>query len=205
MLCPGRRLSPSGCEGSVPASYLILLCIIINSKTCTMKRFSVASLVGIAAVLASPDAPGSCPAGIHTACAPGSTCCPIFMSQSGWGCCHEAGASCCPQSSTTQGCCPSGTTCVNTSPYDATCVPNTGGANTSALQVCTPGAQFPPNASLPSMIIIGDSVSEGYQPVVSANLSSQIFVQHSPWSVGGGADDINNGLNCEENFWHSHV
>lgn len=74
------------------------------------------------------------------------------------------------------------------------------GANTSALQVCTPGAQFPPNASLPSMIIIGDSVSEGYQPVVSANLSSQIFVQHSPWSVGGGADDINNGLNCEEEF-----
>jgi len=26
--CPGRRLSPSGCEGSVPASYLVLLLLL---------------------------------------------------------------------------------------------------------------------------------------------------------------------------------
>lgn len=50
------------------------------------------------------------------------------------------------------------------------------------------------------MIVIGDSVSEGYEPVVAANLSGKIYVQHSPWSVGGGADDVNNGLNCEEEF-----
>jgi hypothetical protein len=67
----------------------------------------------------------------------------------------------------------------------------------SSLQVCTPGAQFPPSTTLPSAIIIGDSVSEGYQPVVSANVSKAVFMQHSPWSVGGGADDVFNGLNCE--------
>lgn len=50
------------------------------------------------------------------------------------------------------------------------------------------------------MIIIGDSVSEGYEPVVAANLSARVFIQHSPWSVGGGADDVFNGLNCEEEF-----
>lgn len=50
------------------------------------------------------------------------------------------------------------------------------------------------------MIIIGDSVSEGYEPVVAANLSKAVYVQHSPWSQGGGADDVFNGLNCEEAF-----
>lgn len=38
-----------------------------------------------------------CPTGVNTACADTSTCCPIFMSQTGWGCCHLPGASCCPQ------------------------------------------------------------------------------------------------------------
>jgi len=32
MLCPGRRLSPSGCEGSVPASYFILLLLLFFLK-----------------------------------------------------------------------------------------------------------------------------------------------------------------------------
>jgi len=154
-------------------------------------------------VAAATAVPGSCPAGVNTACAgDGSqTCCPIFMSQSGWGCCNLPGASCCPQSATTQGCCPAGTSCVLTGPYAATCVPSAGGgANLSATQVCTPGARLPPSATQPSVIMIGDSVSEGYQPVVTANLSKVAFIQHSPWSTGGGADDVNNGLNCEEAF-----
>lgn len=122
------------------------------------------------------------------------------MSQSGYGCCNLPGASCCPASSTTQGCCPAGTTCVLTGAYSATCVPSSGGANVSAVQVCTPGAHYPPSSTLPSVITIGDSVSEGYQPVVTDALKSFAFVQHSPWSTGGGADDVGNGLNCEEAF-----
>jgi hypothetical protein len=123
------------------------------------------------------------------------------MSQSGYGCCHLSGGVCCPVSPTTQACCPSGTTCVLTGAYSATCVPSAGGgANLSALQVCTPGARYPPSATQPSVIVIGDSVSEGYQPPLAAALADAAFVQHSPWSVGGGADDVGNGVNCEEEF-----
>lgn len=37
------------------------------------------------------------------------------------------------------------------------------------------------------MIVIGDSVSIGYTPVVAQMLNTTIFVQHSPWAGGGGA------------------
>jgi hypothetical protein len=128
-----------------------------------------------------------------------STVCPIFMSNNGFGCCNMPGASCCPKSSTTQGCCPAGTTCVLTGEYSATCVPVSGN-NITATQVCTPGARYPPGKALPNVLYIGDSVSIGGEPVV-ANLSSSFaFVQHSPWAGGGGADDIGNGLNCQEAF-----
>ena len=129
-----------------------------------------------------------------------ATVCPIFMSNNGFGCCNIKGATCCPKSSTTQGCCPPETTCVLTGEYSATCVPTNGGSNISATQVCTPGARYPPSLTLPNVLYIGDSVSIGGEPVV-ANLSSSFaFVQHSPWSGGGGADDIGNGLNCQDAY-----
>jgi len=55
----------------------------------------------------------------------------------------------------------------------------------------------------PSMIIIGDSVSIGYTPVVTtllAGAAGNISVQHSPWAGGGGADDVANGVSCERYF-----
>lgn len=147
-------------------------------------------------------APVSCPGALApgTACGAGSVCCPIFMSQSGMGCCHLEGGVCCPKSPTTQMCCPKGTKC-HVKGYGADCVPDAGGANETGIMVCTPGAKLPPSSSkLPSVIVIGDSVSEGIEPVLAANLSDVAFVQHSPWSGGGGADDVNNGVNCEEEF-----
>jgi hypothetical protein len=101
----------------------------------------------------------------------------------------------------TQMCCPAGTDCIAQG-YGATCVPRAaGGQNSSGIHVCPPGAALPPSASsLPSVITIGDSVSEGYQPFLAANLSAAAFVQHSPHSDGGGADDVFHGLDCEENF-----
>jgi len=163
---------------------------------------ALAALLAPAFALEPLALAGSCPAGVATACAPdgSSTCCPIFMSQSGWGCCKLAGGVCCPVSPGVQGCCPPATTCVQTSLYGATCVPAGGGANVSATQVCTPGARDAPSATLPAVITIGDSVSEGYEPVLAANLSAIAQVQHSPWSVGGGADDVGNGLNCLDEF-----
>jgi hypothetical protein len=121
------------------------------------------------------------------------------MSSSGFGCCNLPGASCCPASATTQGCCPAGTTCVLTGPYAATCVPGGGGRNVSATQVCTPGARAPPTAA-PSIIYIGDSVSIGATPDLAALVAPRLFLQHSPWAGGGGADDVGNGLACEDAF-----
>jgi len=162
----------------------------------------LASAAALAPAALLPAAPGSCPAGVATACsADGSqTCCPIFMSQSGYGCCNLPGASCCPVSATTQGCCPSGTTCVLTGPFASTCVPADGGANVSATQVCTPGAKDPPSPTAPSIIYIGDSVSIGATPDLTALVAPRLFLQHSPWAGGGGADDVVNGLNCENAF-----
>ena len=145
----------------------------------------------------------SCPAKVPTACGPSQTCCPTFESLTGWGCCNMPGAVCCPAGPQNQNCCPAGYTCVSQG-YGATCVPPAGSAsaNTSGTHICTPGAALPPSAAgaLPTAITIGDSVSEGYQPPLSANLSAVALVQHSPHSQGGGADDVFNGLACEENF-----
>jgi len=143
----------------------------------------------------------SCPANVSTACGPQQTCCPTFESLSGFGCCNLPGAVCCPAGPQNQNCCPAGTICAPEG-YGAACMPGGGGANLSAVHVCPPGAAKAPSAGggLPSVITIGDSVSEGYQPVLAANLSAVAFVQHSPYSTGGGTDDVAHGVACEENF-----
>jgi len=163
-------------------------------------RSAAAALALLAHASAAPQ--GACPAGVATACAAdgSQTCCPIFMSGSGFGCCNLPGASCCPASATTQGCCPAGTRCILTGAYSATCEPLAGGANVSAVQVCTPGAKEPPSATAASLIYIGDSVSFGATPALTALVAPRVFLQHSPWGGGGGADDIVNGLNCEDAF-----
>ena len=142
----------------------------------------------------------TCPAGIPTACGPQQTCCPTFESLTGFGCCDMPGAVCCPAGPEDQTCCPAGHACVS-SGYGATCVPPGGGVNVSGSHVCPPGALLPPSSSaLPSIITIGDSVSEGYEPVLAAALATAAFVQHSPHSDGGGADDVFHGVDCQENF-----
>jgi hypothetical protein len=136
-----------------------------------------------------------CPSNSSTACPEGTTCCSQMFSTTGYGCCNLPNAVCCGL----QGCCPEGYTCQNTPPWSSACVKNN--ITSSATQVCTPGALHPANySSLPSMIVIGDSVSIGYVGPVTNLLNSTIFVQHSPASGGGGADDVGNGVNCEQNF-----
>ena len=160
-------------------------------------RLSAAALLLLAAAARAQ----TCPANVSTACGPTQTCCPTFESLSGFGCCAAAGGVCCPAGPQNQNCCPAGTVCAPDG-YGAACVPAGGGANLSAIHVCPPGAAQPPAAGggLPAVITIGDSVSEGYQPVLAANLSRVAFVQHSPFSTGGGADDVAHGVACEENF-----
>lgn len=167
-----------------------------------MRAQSAQSVVALCslAFAAAAAASNTCPNGVNTACGSNQSCCPTFESLTGFGCCNIPGGVCCPASSTTQGCCPPGTQCV-TEGYNTICVPSGGGSNTSGAHVCPPGAQYPPShSSLPSVITIGDSVSEGYEPTLAANLSKVAFVQHSPFSDGGGADDVFHGVDCEENF-----
>ena len=72
-------------------------------------------------------------------------------------------------------CCPAGSTCKSTGTYSGLCVPKPpptaaaadpppGFQTQGAPQVCTPGPLEPPSATMPSAIIIGDSVSIGYTP-----------------------------------------
>lgn len=168
-----------------------------------MGLFPKRVMITLAIAAATAAAVGqSCPAAsIPTACGPTQTCCPTFESLSGYGCCDIPGAVCCPAGPETQMCCPPGTTCVNEG-YGASCMPSGGGANATALHVCPPGAANPPSSGggLPSVIVIGDSVSEGYEPTLAANLSSLAYVQHSPYSTGGGADDVFHGVDCQENW-----
>jgi hypothetical protein len=141
---------------------MLRACVILAGCAAVVPAFAAEPLFGV-------PAPVSCPAGVETACGANSVCCPIFMSQSGMGCCHLEGGVCCPKSPTTQMCCPKGTTCA-VNGYGADCVPDAGGKNESGIMVCTPGAKLPPSSSkLPSVIVIGDSVSEGIEPVLGAS------------------------------------
>ena len=147
---------------------------------------------------AAPSSSPTCPAGVRTACGAEQTCCEVLFSASGFGCCPRAGAVCCGG----QECCPTGHTCVNTSQYSATCVPSDGSANVSATQVCGPGPALAASTSaLPSLTINGDSVSLGQMGDLATLLAGKVLLQHSPDAGGGGADDVGNGVRCEEVFW----
>ena len=54
----------------------------------------------------------------------------------------------------------------------------------------------PPSTTIPSVIIIGDSVSIGYTPHLETMLEGKVQVQHAPSAGGGGADDTPYGLQC---------
>ena len=74
-------------------------------------------------------------------------------------------------------------------------------APTPASFVCKPGASKPPSATLPNVLVVGDSVSIGYEPPTAAALASEAFVQHSPWDTrGGGAGATSYGRACLDNL-----
>ena len=50
-----------------------------------------------------------------------------------------------------------------------------------------------------NVVIIGDSLTIGYTPVVAELLADLAFVQHVPWDVSdGGAEETAYGLACLE-------
>lgn len=97
--------------------------------------------------------------------------------------------------------CPTGATCCNHAFYNAYgCqFEPTGGC-------CAPGAALEPSKTMANCLIIGDSVSLGYTPLVAGimarNQSCQ--VQHAPWVGGGSANNAANGLaNLQHCRWLS--
>lgn len=130
-----------------------------------------------------------------------STCCTSGFSVSKVGCCPMPDAVCCPNGYT---CCPGGSTCVPASGSGwaevDTCV-TPGQANTTAMSVCKPGPALPFDKVRKNVVVIGDSLSIGYTPVLASNLSDIALVQHAPWDTSdGGAEETTYGLRCLKSF-----
>ena len=79
----------------------------------------------------------------------------------------------------------------------STCHPDVGGGDTViGKQVCKQGAPLPLSSTLPNILIVGDSVSIGYTPLIASYMGTEAFVQHSPWGGDGGAEEAAYGVQC---------
>ena len=135
-----------------------------------------------------------------------------------WGCIDNAwdpaaastasAAVCCNNNYTA---CPAGHRCEDTGHGPmvvTTCVPETrapsgdsdsSGPSSTVLvgrQVCKQGAPLPLSTALPNVLIVGDSVSIGYTPLLAQYMAPVAAVQHSPWGGDGGAEEAAYGLQC---------
>ena len=67
--------------------------------------------------------------------------------------------------------------------------------------MCKPGPALPYSTIKKNVLVIGDSLSIGYTPLLAANLSDVALVQHAPWDVSdGGAEETQYGERCLEFF-----
>lgn len=64
----------------------------------------------------------------------------------------------------------------------------------NSTECWSPGPGQDISSDLPNCLIIGDSVSNQYTPVVAELLNSTCKVQHAPWVGGGSANDASSGL-----------
>jgi hypothetical protein len=145
----------------------------------------------------------------ETRCPAWATCMSNPYSGTGFGCAPYPNATICNAFQA----CPAATTCVlrngsgNLTDLHSvyTCVPRAGGgaAYGSSRCSCKPGAPLPLSPSLKNVLIIGDSISLGYTPAVSAALADVALVQHAPFSGDGGAEESAYALQCAAPFWLS--
>jgi hypothetical protein len=127
------------------------------------------------------------------------TVCAARYSGNGEGCCTYENATCCPNGQT---CCPAGTTCQDTGVR--TVCAGAAANETVGLSVCKSGADSPFSTDLPNVLIIGDSVSIGYTPLVATAMAKVALVQHSPFDHrDGGAEETAYGVQCLDQFLRS--
>ena len=138
----------------------------------------------------------------NTTCGASATCAKSAYSGTGWGCCPIPDAVDCgtPLGS----CCPTGTTCskagsgweiiVTCKPASASKPPSPG------VPACKPGALNRLSTTKKNCLVIGDSVSLGYTPFLTAALAADCVVQHAPSGGDGGAEETAYGLECLDSF-----
>lgn len=63
-------------------------------------------------------------------------------------------------------------------------------------EVCKTGGPMPFSTTKKNVIILGDSVSIGYEPIVATMMADVALVQHSPWGGDGGAEETHYGWEC---------
>lgn len=108
-------------------------------------------------------------------------------------------------------CCPSGSQCTERGctvpiPAPRLCGP-TQGDNCNVSYLCTSGpadwtrsaSAGAPDVGKPAVLVIGDSVSDGWTPVLAKMLAATHTVVHSPGRMtDGGARSTSNLVNCAE-------
>jgi acyl-CoA thioesterase-1 len=156
-------------------------------------------LLGGATVAGSP---APCEPKFNTTCAPTATCAKSPYSGTGMACCPLADAVDCD--TPLGNCCPKGHTCQKAgSGWEivVTCKPTAGGGSSVlGTPACKPGAMNRMSKTKKNCLIIGDSVSLGYTPFLTAALAEDCVVQHAPDGGDGGAEETAYGLECLDSF-----
>eukprot|EP00041_Stephanoeca_diplocostata_P017259 m.344224 g.344224 ORF g.344224 m.344224 type:complete len:338 (-) comp20642_c0_seq23:1299-2312(-) len=161
----------------------------------------------VVSAVAAVSAPQTC--GPQTICKSNSTCCPDTFSDTQYGCCVLPNAVCChtPLGSglARNYCCPQGSQCSTNGcvpvQHNYPCGPSQGN-NCSVSFTCSPGPlPWVPEEGIRNVVVIGDSVSIGWTPVLKQILANatgkqRAFVTHSPASGDGGARSTSDMLQC---------
>ena len=143
-----------------------------------------------------------------TRCPSWATCMKNDFSVSGFGCAPFPNATVCSDFQA----CPAATTCAlargtaNASDLHGVyeCVARSNNASWGFSRCsCKPGAPLPPSTTLKNVLVIGDSISLGYTPALTAALADVAVIQHAPWSTDGGSEETAYSLQCALPFWLS--
>ena len=138
--------------------------------------------------------------------------CPSTFGLNNTGCCalDDPTAVCCQTPLIGQGdamsrsyCCPHGSECSESGCTPLAqplgyCGPEQG-VNCNVSYLCSSGPADWSASAKPAVLVIGDSVSIGWTPVLAANLSATHTVIHSPGRMAdGGARSTSNFVNCAD-------
>ena len=142
----------------------------------------------------------------ETRCPASQTCSPNGFSGSLVGCCPFPDAVACDSGFA---CCPEGTKCRlvgNGDGYSSvySCDDEAGVEISMSKCPCKPGMPLPPSDALKNVLIIGDSLSIGFTPLVAEILADVALVQHAPWdTTDGGSEESAYFQQCLDNWLRS--